>query len=200
MIDIYEALKGEVRDGASEFSTGTFLYALVFITRAKKVLDLGTGHGFSMLAMGIAMKELYTNPFPVRDQHKDCRPDISPEEYQEFEKVEKPLLITVDCGFNPQVPALIERYQLQDIVVYVNEDIFNESFVSFASQYKYDIIFFDATKSEKEIDTYLPMARKGGYAVFHDYYGSGVSEHIKKLKYPGMLFDTMFQSFWICRL
>jgi len=191
---MYNVLKGEVRDGASEFALGPFLYSLVFIIRARRVLDLGTGHGFSMLSMALAMKRLYEDPFPTRQQHKQ-RKEINYERYEALVRV--PLLVTVDYGPNPVVQELIQRYELDDYVEVVHGNIFGLS--NRLSFNEWDIIFMDATKTAEELTEYIPLVREGGYFVVHDYFGSGISKLCEKLdglcELEGLFFDTAYMSF-----
>lgn len=199
MYDIYEVLKTQVRDGASEFAVGPFLYSLVLIIRAQRILDLGTGHGFSMLSMALAMKELYENSFPVRQQHKQ-RIDI---DYEEFERLrEPPILVTIDLNPNPVVNELIEKYELEGYVKLVYDNIFGFSQNLQYSQW--DLIFLDATKSKEEFIEYIPLVRKGGLFVLHDYFGSHVADMCSKLdqldELEGLVCDTGYMSFKVYRV
>lgn len=189
---MYEALRPHVRDGGSEFALGPFLYSLCFITRARRCLDLGTGHGFSALAMALALKAMQEAPFPVREQHKTQRPDF---DYGAWEaRPAERFILTVDTMLHETAALALEG--VEPYVRHLTGDIFTDATrEAIAADAPYDVVFLDATKTREEVERYLPMTRKGGgYCVLHDWYGSHVSRFIPEGP-RFIVLDTGYMSF-----
>lgn len=200
MLDIYEACKFQMRDGASEMALGPFLYSLVFITRAERAVDVGTGHGGSAVAMAIAMREMTENRFPTPAQHRDCRGGG----HARFPST-RPRVTTIELPNvnHDEFTAAVDRFGLRPYIEIVKGDCI--AYGRTLVDREWDLAFLDATKQTEEVATYVPLIRRDGFVVLHDCFEGGNSESgngaicTRALDfYPaleGILCDTGFMSF-----
>lgn len=150
MNKLYDELSGIPNNNRD---LGIFLYGLVFTTRPKVVVELGTWHGYTAICMAKAMQ--------FWGKKKGGK--------------YKPMLFTVDNYEHvtmEQVDLNIGKHDLMQYIYNVSGDT-----GELGKQFEYDpidLLFMDASHTyeglEREHSVWFPHLAKGALVLIHDYH------------------------------
>ena len=204
--EFLSALREAVSVKGSELALGINLFGLVVSCRAQTAVEIGRYKGFSTLALAGGLRFVDYGWNEPADHQQRIEID-----YQALHQPKRRTLYSIDQSARPEAQARIERNGLSKYVEFINGDSHTVPLEVTA-----DVLFIDGDHSYEgcsaDLDRFVPMLRRGGYLILHDYFGyfdsrgtngSPVKTLCDELAAAGgfehLLIDTLYMSFVVLR-
>jgi predicted O-methyltransferase YrrM len=159
--------------------TGTFFNMILKAMRAKRILEIGTSHGYSTLWFAEALTQI--------SKISDTRPKktiITIE--MDHSKVERANKNFYDAGIKDMID--LKEGQAGDILSEISKNYHNRNYLKDEGRL-FDFVFFDADKENLKhyFDLVLPMVRVGGIIatdniLYPEEYRSMMTDYINYIK------------------
>jgi glycosyltransferase involved in cell wall biosynthesis len=204
-----DQFKKNVAAGGTELGAVLMLFSLAVSTRAETIVEIGRYRGASTFALASALKFLKIGWKEPPEAHQ--RPGI------DYKRLEGPgierRLYSIEKSPLPEVRVLIEETGLSEFVGFVDRpssDVKHEDL----ENRPVDFLFIDGDHTFEgcmsDVQRYVPMVRKGGLFVLHDYFGwfkdnvngspiKQVCDALVGDGYEHLLVDTNYMSLMVFR-